>query len=83
MQAFSALLDRLSLTPQRNAKIRLLAEHFRDQPDPERGLALAAITGALEFKGAKAGLIRQLAAERTDEVLFALSLSAIWPRPPR
>jgi DNA ligase-1 len=89
MERFAALLDRLSLTPQRNAKLTLLAEHFRTVPDPERGLALAAITGALDFKGAKAGAIRKLAASRVDPVLFELSYdyvgdlaettALIWP----
>ena len=89
MERFAALLDRLSLTPQRNAKLTLLAEHFRTTPDPERGLALAAITGGLDFKGAKAGTIRQLAAARVDPVLFELSYdyvgdlaettALIWP----
>ncbi len=41
--------------------------------DPERGWALAALTGALSFKHAKAGMIRALIAERTDPVLFELS----------
>jgi DNA ligase-1 len=89
MERFAALLDRLSLTPQRNAKLTLLAEHFATIPDPERGLALAAITGGLDFKGAKAGAIRQLASERVDPVLFELSYdyvgdlaettALIWP----
>src|SRR5205085_8060311 len=42
-------------------------------PDPDRGYALAAITGALSFRHAKPGIIRALIAERTDEVLFELS----------
>ena len=89
MERFATLLDRLSLSPQRNAKLRLLEEHFRAVPDPERGLALAAITGGLDFKGAKAGTIRQLASERVDPVLFELSYdyvgdlaettALIWP----
>jgi DNA ligase-1 len=92
MQDFARLLDRLSLTPQRNAKIRLLTDHFARAPDPERGWALAALTGGLDFPGAKAGLIRALAAERTDDVLFALSYdyvgdlaetaALIWPARP-
>ncbi|WP_332691718.1 cisplatin damage response ATP-dependent DNA ligase, partial [Bosea sp. (in: a-proteobacteria)] len=42
-------------------------------PDPDRGFALAAMTGGLVFQNAKPGLIRALIAERTDPVLFALS----------
>jgi len=92
MECFAALLDRLSLTPQRNGKLALLVEHFSAAPDPERGLALAALTGGLEFKGAKAGAIRALAASRVDPVLFELSYdyvgdlaettALIWPPRP-
>jgi DNA ligase 1 len=70
---FAALLDRLAYEPRRLGKLALLEEYFRDTPDPDRGWALAAMTGALTFKNAKAGLIRNLAAERTDPVLFDLS----------
>ena len=73
MKAFAALLDRLVYTPSRNAKLRLLADYFRRTPDPDRGWALAALTGSLDFPNAKAGAIRDLAREQTDEVLFALS----------
>jgi DNA ligase-1 len=69
----------------------LLAEHFRATPDPERGFALAAMTGSLSFAHAKASLIRALIAERTDPVLFAMSydyvgdlsetVALLWPAP--
>ncbi len=73
MKSFAALLDRLVYTPSRNGKLRLLADYFRRTPDPDRGWALAALTGNLAFPNAKAGAIRDLAREQTDEVLFALS----------
>jgi len=73
MNRFAALLDRLAYEPGRNAKLRLLADYFRTTADPDRGYALAAITGALSFRYAKPGLIRTLIAERTDPTLFALS----------
>jgi DNA ligase-1 len=73
MNRFAALLDRLAYEPSRNAKLRLLTDYFRETPDPDRGYALAAITGGLSFRNAKAGIIRALIAERTDEILFALS----------
>src|ERR1700759_117583 len=73
MNWFPPLLDRLAYEPGRNAKLRLLADYFRATPDPDRGYALAAITGALSFRHAKPGLIRALIAERADPVLFALS----------
>jgi DNA ligase-1 len=73
MQRFASLLDRLSFEPRRGAKLRLLGEHFRSVPDPDRGIALAALTGGLSFRNAKPAMLRALAAERVDPVLFSLS----------
>jgi DNA ligase-1 len=73
MNRFAALLDRLAYEPRRLGKLALLEDYFRTTPDPDRGWALAAMTGALSFKNAKPGLIRNLAAERTDPVLFGMS----------
>jgi DNA ligase-1 len=87
MNRFAALLDRLGYEPSRNGKLRLMTDYFRGTPDPERGYALAALTGALSFQHAKPGLIRTLIGERTDPVLFGLSYIvgdfpetvALWP----
>jgi DNA ligase-1 len=73
MNRFAWLLDRLAYEPRRNAKLALIADYLRTTPDPDRGLALAAMTGGLVFPNAKAGLIRTLISERADPVLFALS----------
>src|SRR6185437_4313720 len=91
MNRFAELLDRLAYEPGRNNKLRLIVNYFREVEDPDRGYALAALTGALSFKHAKAGLIRDLIAARTDPVLFALSydyvgdlsetVALMWPRP--
>jgi DNA ligase-1 len=93
MNRFAQLLDRLSYEPARNAKLRLMTDYFRSTGDPERGWALAALTGALGFPQAKPGLIRNLIAERTDPVLFELSydyvgdlsetVALMWPFPSR
>ena len=92
MIAFADLLERLVFTPARNTKIALLRHYFVTQPDPDRGIALAAITGELGFTAAKPGLIRELAAARTDPVLFAWSydyvgdlaetVALMWPARP-
>lgn len=89
MNRFAELLDRLGYESGRHAKLRLITGYLRDTPDPERGWALAALTGALTFKYAKGGMIRALIAERTDPVLFALSydyvgdlsetIALMWP----
>ena len=73
MIAFAALLDRLTLTPGRLAKIALLRRFFATESDPDRGWALAALTGELTFAAAKASLIRGVAESRADPTLFALS----------
>ncbi len=90
MNRFAELLDRLAYEPGRNNKLRLLTNYFRVVEDPDRGYALAAITGALSFKHAKAGLIRDLITERTDPTLFGLSydyvgdlsetVALMWPK---
>jgi ATP-dependent DNA ligase len=90
MNRFAELLDRLAYEPGRNNKLRLISAYFRKVGDPDRGYALAALTGALSFKHAKPGLIRDLIAERTDPVLFALSydyvgdlsetVALMWPK---
>lgn len=92
MNRFAALIDRLAFEPARNAKLRQLADYFRSTPDPERGWALAALTGALSFRHAKPGIIRTLIAERVDPVLFGLSydyvgdlsetVALLWPGGP-
>jgi DNA ligase-1 len=92
MNRFAELLDRLAYEPRRNAKLRLLSAYFRETPDPDRGFALAALTGALTFRHAKPGLIRALVAERTDPELFAMSydyvgdlsetVALMWPASP-
>ena len=46
MRAFAELLDRLSLTSSRNAKLVLLRDYLRATPDPDRGWALAALSRA-------------------------------------
>jgi DNA ligase-1 len=73
LNRFAALLDRLAYEPRRLGKLALLEDYFRTAPDPDRGWALAAMTGGLTFRNAKPGLIRTLAAQRTDPVLFGLS----------
>ncbi|MRG57730.1 cisplatin damage response ATP-dependent DNA ligase [Phyllobacterium sp. SYP-B3895] len=73
MEEFAELLDRLVLTPARNGKITLLVDYFRVTPDPDRGLALAAITGDLDIANVKPAMLRALVNERIDEQLFAYS----------
>ncbi len=92
MKAFARLLDQLAFTPSRNAKLTLLRDYLGSAPDPERGWALASITGALSFDAAKPGFIRKAAEARLDPQLFALSydfvgdlaetVALVWPAKP-
>ena len=92
MHAFAAFLERLVLTPQRNVKLRLTVDYLGTVPDPDRGYALAALTGDLSIPAVKPAMLRALVTDRVDEVLFAYSydyvgdladtISRVWPERP-
>jgi len=92
MRRFAGLLDRLSYTAGRNAKLTLLADYFATAPDPDRGYALAALTDRLDFPGAKPAMIRGLIEQRVDPTLFrwsydyvgdmAETVALMWPERP-
>lgn len=73
MEEFAALLDALVYTRSRNAKLRQIAAYLQETPDPDRGWALAALTGNLDFPAVKSATIRKLLMERVDPVLWQLS----------
>ena len=91
MHAFAALLDSLIYTRSRNAKLKLIGDYLQSAPDPDRGWAMAALTGDLDLPGVKPAVIRALIEARVDPVLFALSrdfvgdtaetVSLLWPAP--
>src|SRR6185369_16534614 len=91
MRAFSQLLDDLVYTRSRNSKLRLIGDYLKETPDPDRGIALAALTGTLDIPAVKPAQIRQLAEERIDPVLLTMSrdyvgdmaetISLLWPAP--
>jgi DNA ligase-1 len=89
MNRFAHLLDALLFSPSRNAKLRLMKDYFAGTPDPDRGYALAALTGGLAFRFAKPAAIRGLVESRVDPILFGWSYdfvgdlaetaALIWP----
>ncbi|MBA4324983.1 MAG: ATP-dependent DNA ligase, partial [Rhodobacter sp.] len=89
MTAFATLLERLAFSPQRLGKERLLATAFAENPHPQRGLMLAALTGDLKLRQVTPSLLRGLAETRVDAQLFAASydfvgdlaetIALIWP----
>lgn len=91
MRAFSQLLDDLVYTRSRNSKLRLIGDYLKETPDPDRGIALAALTGTLDIPAVKPAQVRALAEGRVDPVLLAMSrdyvgdmaetVSLLWPVP--
>src|ERR1700754_4241157 len=91
MRAFAKLLDGLVYTRSRNAKLKLIADYLRATPDPDRGWAMAALTGAIDLKAVKPAAIRTMVEQRVDADLFAMSrdfvgdlaetVALIWPKP--
>ena len=89
MRHFAQLLDRLVYTRSRNAKLRLIGDYLQSTPDPDRGWALAALTGAVDIPGVKRAAVNAIVSERVDPVLFRMSrdyvgdtaetVSLIWP----
>ncbi len=89
MKAFATLLDTLVYTTSRNRKLDLIAEYLRETGDPDRGWALAALTGELDFPAVKSSTVRNLMKDRVDPVLWTLSrdfvgdtaetVSLLWP----
>ena len=90
MREFSNLLDGLVYTRSRNAKLKLIADYLAATPDPDRGWAVAALTGDLDLPAVKPAAIRALVIERIDPVLFGMShdyvgdfaetVSLLWPK---
>ncbi len=90
MRDFSQLLDGLVYTRSRNAKLKLIGDYLRRTPDPDRGYALAALTGELDLPGVKAAAIRGITEERVDPTLFYMSwdyvgdlaetVALLWPK---
>jgi DNA ligase-1 len=91
MRAFSQLLDDLVYTRSRNTKLKLIGDYLRATPDPDRGIALAALTGALDIPAVKHAAVRAIAEERVDPVLLHMSrdyvgdmaetVALLWPAP--
>jgi len=89
VKRFARLLDALIYTPARNGKLALIEDYLRHAPDPDRGYAVAALTGDLRFARAKPALVRGLAEARVDAELFrwsydyvgdlAETVALIWP----
>ena len=73
----------------RRASLAALTQYFREVPDPDRGYALAVLTGALTFRNVKPALLKDIVLREVDPTLFAMSydyvgdlgetIALIWP----
>ncbi|AJP70831.1 cisplatin damage response ATP-dependent DNA ligase [Sphingomonas hengshuiensis] len=91
MRGFSDLLDALVYMRSRNAKLRLIGDYLAATPDPDRGWAMAALTGGLDLPAIKPAMLRALVEARVDPVLYGLSrdfvgdsaetIALLWPAP--
>lgn len=89
MKDFSRLLDSILLTPSRNQKLAHMVKYFREAKDPDRGYALAVLTGSLSIRNVKSGLLKDIVLSKVDPVLFEMSydyvgdlaetIALIWP----
>ena len=91
MRDFSQLLDALVYTRSRSAKLKLIGDYLRRTPDPDRGYALAALTGELKLPAVGIGGAPQIIADQlqlgaaragVDERVEELGeISHLWSAP--
>jgi DNA ligase-1 len=91
MRDFARLIDSLTFTRSRTAKLRLIGDYLRSAPDPDRGWAMAALTENLELPTVRPAAVRALVEERVDPALFRMSrdyvgdtaetVALLWPEP--
>ena len=91
MKRFAALLEQLSVQSRDAARVPLLLQYLREAPDPDRGWALALLTGEVTLRLTTPARLRALAETRIDAQLFALSqdyvgelaetVALTWPEP--
>lgn len=91
MRRFADLLDALIYTRSRTAKLKLIVDYLCAVPDPDRGWAMAGLTGDLDIPAVKPAVIRSLIEARVDPVLFRMSrdyvgdtaetVALLWPTP--
>ena len=90
MIAFADLLERLTFTANRPARVALIARYCRTQPDPERGYGLGIATGAARLPSLQMKALRGAITERCDPALLQWSheftgdltetIALMWPR---
>ena len=89
MIEFAELVHRLFFTSGNLAKARILRAYIERTPDPDRGWAIAILSGRLDLTLFKRSLINQLIKSRVDPYLFDLcydyvgelseTVALLWP----
>ena len=89
MEIFAELVHRLYFTASNSAKARILKRYLQSSVDPDRGWAVAALSGTLDLSSFKRKLVLQLIKARVDPYLFDASydyvgdlsetVSLLWP----
>lgn len=89
MQQFAELAERLCYANSKSIKSELLLNYFCNTPDPERGYALAILTGSVQANTLKATQLKELVYPSIDSTLFTLSyeyvgdlaetVALLWP----
>ena len=89
MEIFAELVHRLYFTASNSAKARILKRYLQSSVDPDRGWAVAALSGTLDLSSFKRKHVLQLIKSRVDPFLFDASydyvgdlsetVSLLWP----
>jgi len=79
MRAFSQLLDDLVYTRSRNTKLKLIGDYLKETPDPDRGVALAALTGGLDIPTVKGAAVRAIATPRAGDAAHTGEWAGVVP----
>ncbi len=89
MKLFAELFDRLAHAPGDDVRVELLADYFRQTPDPDRGAALSLLLDKVDFPRLSPAMLRKLGSRRLDQTLFGMSkdfikdlaetVALLWP----
>ena len=77
MKDFSNLLEKIIFTPSRNSKISIISQFFKNSKNPERGFALAILTGNLKIAKITSSSLKDITKKKVDPILFDLSYDYI------
>tara|TARA_B100000579_G_C22792104_1_gene835090 strand:+ start:1012 stop:1209 length:198 start_codon:yes stop_codon:yes gene_type:complete len=62
---FSNLLEKIIFTPSRNSKISIISHFFKNCKDPDRGFALAILTGNLKIAKITSPILKDITKKKS------------------